>query len=245
LTDSGYAGEYPAAGTGWVYSLDPDEDDYHWYYLVSINDGKTITRNVPFNLMAKDTKYRAKQIKGKTYLFDDKGIMKTGLVDLSENNAKGLEVKTASDKAGGAISRKMEPGIYYFRKDGATTAGQMVTGKTAVTEDGDTDYYYFDSKRGGAALTSTVKDGIVYGKDGKRMNADDGNSNQIRLVEDAMYDYKTGKVLVPANSEIIVTSAGKLRTSGTIKIEGDKFEVVQGTKVDGAITTPWSVNAVD
>ena len=78
MTDSGYAGEYPAAGTGWVYSLDPDEDDYHWYYLVSINDGKKITGDVPFNLLADDTYYRAKQIK----VFDTDGIMQTGLVDL-------------------------------------------------------------------------------------------------------------------------------------------------------------------
>ena len=78
------------------------------------------------------------------------------------------------------------------------------------------------------------------------MNADDGNSNQIKVVDVDLYDYKTGKVLVPADSEIIVTSAGKLRSSGTIKIEGDKFEVVHGTKAtDGTITTPWSVNAVD
>ena len=259
--EAGYAGEYPAAGTGWVYSLDPEEDDYHWYYLVSINDGKTITRNVPFNLMAKDNKYRAKQIKGKTYLFDEKGIMKDGLVDLrytEDDTTVGSDKKQVPvtrnkdgklvgvpDEAGGAKSKALDPGIYYFRKDGATTAGQMVTGKTAVTEDGDTDYYYFDSKRGGAALINTVKDGIVYGKDGKRVNADDGNSNQIRQVEADLLDYKTGKVLVPADSEIIVTSAGKLRTSGTIKIEGDKFEVVQGTKVDGAITTPWSVKAID
>ena len=247
--EAGYAGEYPAAGTGWVYSLDPEEDDYHWYYLVSINDGKTITRNVPFNLMADDNYYRAKQIKGKTYLFDEKGIMKTGLIDLRTSSTKNVPVgadgKGKVDEAGGAKSKAIDPGIYYFRKDGATTAGQMVTGKTAVTEDGDTDYYYFDSKRGGAALINTVKDGIIYGTDGKRMNADDGNSNQIKSVDVNLYDYKTGKVLVPAGSEIIVTSAGKLRTSGTIKIEGDKFEVVPGTKVDGAITTPWSVNAVD
>ena len=248
--EAGYAGEYPAAGTGWVYSLDPEEDDYHWYYLVSINDGKTITRNVPFNLMADDSYYRAKQIKGKTYLFDEKGIMKTGLVDLRATSTKNVPTdgngKGIVDEAGGAKSKAIDPGIYFFRKDGATTAGQMVTGKTAVTEDGDTDYYYFDSKRGGAALINTVKDGIVYGKDGKRMNADDGNSNQIKVVDVDLYDYKTGKVLVPADSEIIVTSAGKLRSSGTIKIEGDKFEVVQGTKAtDGTITTPWSVNAVD
>ena len=248
--EAGYAGEYPAAGTGWVYSLDPDEDDYHWYYLVSINDGKTITRNVPFNLMADDSYYRAKQIKGKTYLFDEKGIMKTGLVDLRATSTKNVPTdgngKGIVDEAGGAKSKAIDPGIYFFRKDGATTAGQMVTGKTAVTEDGDTDYYYFDSKRGGAALINTVKDGIIYGTDGKRMNADDGNSNQIKSVDVNLYDYKTGKVLVPADSEIIVTSAGKLRSSGTIKIEGDKFEVVQGTKAtDGTITTPWSVNAVD
>ena len=229
--DAGYAGEYPAAGTGWVYSLDPEEDDYHWYYLVTINDGKNVTRNVPFNLLANDTKYRAKQIKGKTYLFDDKGIMKTGLVDLSENNAKGLEVQTASDKAGGAISRKMEPGIYYFRKDGATTAGQMVTGKTAVTEDSETFYYYFDSNDGGKALVNTVKDGIVYGPDGKRMDADDGNSNQIKTLTAAL-KYKKVKVgedyewiTIPAGTDIIVTSSGKLRTSGTVKIEGDKWTV--------------------
>jgi len=251
--EAGYAGEYPAAGTGWVYSLDPEEDDYHWYYLVSINDGKTITRNVPFNLMANDSLYRAKQIKGKTYLFDDKGVMKDGLVDLRASSDKHVptEVKDGKtvgkvDEAGGAKSKALDPGIYYFRKDGATTAGQMVTGKTAVTDDGETNYYYFDSKRGGAALINTVKDGIVYGKDGKRMDADDGNSNQIKTVEDDLYDYKTGKVLVPDGSEIIVTSAGKLRTNGTVKSEGDKFEVKQGTKAsDGTVTSVWQVNAVD
>ena len=157
--------------------------------------------------------------------------MKTGLVDLSENNAKGLEVQTASDKAGGAISRKMEPGIYYFRKDGATTAGQMVTGKTAVTEDSETFYYYFDSNDGGKALVNTVKDGIVYGPDGKRMDADDGNSNQIKTLTAAL-KYKKVKVgedyewiTIPAGTDIIVTSSGKLRTSGTVKIEGDKWTV--------------------
>ena len=61
------------------------------------------------------------------------------------------------------MSREMKPGIYYFREDGTTTAGQMVTGKTAVTEDSETFYYYFDSKDGGRALINTVKDGIVYG----------------------------------------------------------------------------------
>ena len=225
--DAGYAGEYPAAGTGWVYSLDPEEDEYHWYYLVTINDGKTITRNVPFNLLANDTKYRAKQIKGKTYLFDDKGVMKTGLVDLSVGNAKGLEVQTTADKAGGSMSREMKPGIYYFREYGTTTSGQMVTGKTAVTEDSETFYYYFDSKDGGRALINTVKDGIVYGEDGKRFEANDGNSNQLRELP-ADLNYKKAKdgswIKIKARTPVIVTSA-KLRTSGTVKIEGDRWKI--------------------
>ena len=257
VIDSGYAGEYPAAGTGWVYSLDPDEDDYHWYYLVSINDGKTITRNVPFNLMADDTYYRAKQIKGKTYLFNADGVMQDGLVDLRyvkdvaedvgsekkqiapiKKNAKG---EVIDDYAGGSKAKAMEPGIYYFRKDGATTAGQMVTGKTAVTEDGDTNYYYFDSKQGGKALTNAIKDGIVYGKDGKRMDADDGNSNQIKYIEDDLVDAKDNKtVLVKEGSTIIVTSAGKIRTANTtVKIEGDKYKVVKGEN------NLWSVTPAD
>ena len=255
--EAGYAGEYPAAGTGWVYSLDPDEDDYHWYYLVSINDGKTITRNVPFNLMADDTYYRAKQIKGKTYLFNADGVMQDGLVDLRyvkdvaedvgsekkqiapiKKNAKG---EVIDDYAGGSKAKAMEPGIYYFRKDGATTAGQMVTGKTAVTEDGDTNYYYFDSKQGGKALTNAIKDGIVYGKDGKRMDVDDDNSNQIKYIEDDLVDAKDNKtVLVKEGSTIIVTSAGKMRTANTtVKIEGDKYKVVKGEN------NLWSVTPAD
>ena len=60
----------------------------------------------------------------------------------------------------------------------------MITGKTAVTDDGETNYYYFDSKRGGAALVNMVKAGIVYGTDGRRMDADDGNANQIREIDE-------------------------------------------------------------
>ena len=180
VIDSGYAGEYPAAGTGWVYSLDPTEDDYYWYYLVSFNDGKSVKRNVPFNKLAVDGLMRAKQVKGKTYLFDADGKMKDGLQTITAANT----YVAGEDWAGGALSRKIDPGIYYFRKDGATTKGQVITGKTAVTDDGETNYYYFDSKRGGAALVNMVKAGIVYGTDGRRMDADDGNANQIREIDE-------------------------------------------------------------
>ena len=178
--EAGYAGEYPAAGTGWVYSLDPTEDDYYWYYLVSFNDGKSVKRNVPFNKLAVDGLMRAKQVKGKTYLFDADGKMKDGLQTITAANT----YVAGEDWAGGALSRKIDPGIYYFRKDGATTKGQVITGKTAVTDDGETNYYYFDSKRGGATLVNMVKAGIVYGTDGRRMDADDGNANQIREIDE-------------------------------------------------------------
>ena len=239
VIDSGYAGEYPAAGTGWVYSLDPTEDDYYWYYLVSFNDGKSVKRNVPFNKLAVDGLMRAKQVKGKTYLFDADGKMKDGLQTITAANT----YVAGEDWAGGALSRKIDPGIYYFRKDGATTKGQMITGKTAVTDDGETNYYYFDSKRGGAALVNMVKDGIVYGTDGRRMDADDGNANQIREIDEPLRDAKTGKIMVPAGSKIVVTSAGKLRTNSNVKIEGDKFDITVGKETDknGDVTELWGV----
>ena len=88
-------------------------------------------------------------------------------------------------------------------------------------DDGDTFYYYFD-KTTGAAIKNTVKDGLVYGPDGARIQAEDGNSNAIVTVEEEL-TYSKGNI--PAGSQIIVSSSGKLRTSGTVKVDGVKYVI--------------------
>ena len=169
---------------------------------------------------------RAKVIKSKTYIFNPDGTMEDGRVVL-ENDIPG-------DYEGGAISKELKAGTYYFNENDGSVNGQMVTGKTTVTDDGEIYYYYFD-KTTGRAITDIVKDGVVYGHDGDRIDAEDGNSNVIAQLEyDTAYS-KAKNGVIPAGSRIIVSSSDKLRTSGTVKVDGVKYVVT----VD-AETGVWS-----
>ena len=146
-----------------------------------------------------------------------------------------LGYNTKVDTKGGAISKELKAGTYYFNENDGSVKGQMVTGKTTVTKDGDNYYYYFDTQTG-RAITNVVKDGVVYGPDGERIDAEDGNSNAIVELDEAV-EYSKSKVVIgkdangkdiygiPAHSEIIVSSSGKLRTSGTVKVDGVKYRV--------------------
>ena len=77
--------------------------------------------------------YTSKVIKGKTYIFNADGTMEDGRVILGYN--------TPNDYKGGAVSKALTAGIYYFNESDGSSNGQMVTGKTTVTKDGE-DYYY-------------------------------------------------------------------------------------------------------
>ena len=235
ITEGAYTSENGSKGTGWVYTEDAGENDSYWFYLVSFKDSDGTVRNVPFNSISGDEKMRAKVIKGKTYIFKPDGTMKDGLVVLTnKNNNAGV-----SDYKGGAVSKKMANGTYYFNENSGSAKGQMVTGKTTVTKDGEDYYYYFDSKTG-CAITNVVKDGVVYGPNGERIDAEDGNSNAIVTLDEAVEYSKSSVVIrtytdadgkevkvygIPANSEVIVSSTGKLRTSGTVKVDGVKYKV--------------------
>ena len=129
-------------------------------------------------------------------------------------------------------------GTYYFNENDGSVKGQMVTGKTTVTKDGEDYYYYFDSKTG-RAITNVVKDGVVYGPDGERIDAEDGNSNAIVTLDEAVAYSKAANGVIPAGSEVIVSSTGKLRTSGTVKVDGVKYKV--NTNKNGK----WGVDVVE
>ena len=242
--ENAYTSEDGSKGTGWVYTENAAESDSNWYYLVSftdVKDGKTRTvRNIPFNSQSGDKCWRAKVIKSKTYIFNEKGEMQDGLVDLGSADAPNVygkdkdgNVVAVADYKGGAISKAMADGVYYFNENSGSVNGQMVTGKTTVEDDGETYNYYFD-KTTGRAITAVVKDGVVYGEDGDRIDAEDGNTNAIVSVDypiayskskvDVVINGKTVKG-IPANHEFIVSSSGKLRTSGTVKVDGVKYQI--------------------
>ena len=159
----------------------------------------------------------------------------------NNNLVYNAEGKLIGDTKGGAISKPLADGVYYFNENSGSVNGQMVTGKTTVTKDGE-DYYYYFEKTTGRAVTDIVKDGVVYGHDGERIDAEDGNSNAIvTLDHDTYYNKKVNGTTceyIKAGSEVIVSSTGKLRTSGTVKVDGVKCQV--NASADGN----WTV-AVD
>ena len=188
--ENAYTSEDGSKGTGWVYTENAAETDSYWYYLVSFKDANGIVRNIPFNSQSGDDMMRAKVIKGKTYIFNADGTMEDGRVILTNKNNNGV-----SDYKGGAVSKAMTNGTYYFNENSGSVNGQMVTGKTTVTKDGEDFYYYFDKTTG-------------------------------RAVTDVVIDGKTVKG-IPAgtNNEIIVSATGKLKTSGTVKVDGVRYKI--------------------
>lgn len=219
-----YASVNGSPGYGWVY----DQDDEVWYYLVTYR-GKDTIRSIAFNSSADG--YAAKSINGKTYLFDKNGKMQVGLQDLREKNV----CKDEKDELGVAV-KPLRNKIYYFNKTSdkqASTAGQMVTGKVSITEDGETNYYYFAkaaiendlySIGVGEAYTNAIVDGILYDKDGKRVQAEDGNTYATVVINGDIYDVKK-KVNLEPGKEIVVSNTGKVKTSGKVKIDGVTIEI--------------------
>ena len=177
--------ESGSKGTGWVYTENAEESDSYWYYLVSFKDKNGTVRNLPFNSQTGDSYMRAKVIKGKTYIFNADGTMEDGRVILTNKNNNGV-----SDYKGGAVSKAMTNGTYYFNENSGS-----VNGQTTVTKDGEDFYYYFDKTTG-------------------------------RAVTDVVIDGKTVKG-IPAgtNNEIIVSATGKLKTSGTVKVDGVRYKI--------------------
>ena len=218
---------------------------------------------------------RAKVIKNKTYIFDTDGQMLTGFVVLDAPGLNPEMVALADEKEGssGAIqkydlateftedvygapvndltngikARELEAGLYYFNEAGGSVNGQLMTGRTAVTKDGETFYYYFNKTGNsnnatnyGKALVSAVKDGYLYGRDGRCLTADDGNSYAIYRVSDVATNgvitinpganAKTITTDAPDNSAvttayIVVSKTGRIKQSGTATIDGVKYTI--------------------
>ncbi len=215
-------------GSGWVYTYaDRDEDgDQKWFYLLSAeknrvfnsngvdsNGGSAIKYTNGSTVDSTKTKVAARVIKGKTYLFDNTGALLTGVYEIS--------VADVSRNSGTALK---VGNIYYFNKSGGSVEGQMVTGKTTVTYDGDNFTYYF--KEDGSAYTNVVKSDAAYDKYGVRVEAGDGNAYAVREIGDADTFGAAGLTIgteTYTQGTIIVSSTGKAKKSGTITIDGVKY----------------------
>ncbi len=123
----------------------------------------------------------------------------------------------------GINARALETGLYYFNETDGSQNGQLMTGRTAVTKDGETFYYYFNKTGNqntavnyGKALTSTVKDGYLYGKDGKCLTADDGNSYALYRVSEIEEGHYATATDLPSTTVTTKTDGIKIAGKTTI-----------------------------
>ena len=133
----------------------------------------------------------------------------------------------------GIEGRTLLNGLYYFNEASGSVQGQMQTGRTAITKDGETYYYYFskDSTYPGYAYTDAIQDGYLYGADGKCVVAEAGNSHMVYVLpHDVMIINKKNKdtglpTEIYAGSSVVVSRTGKVKTSGTVTIDGVKYTI--------------------
>ena len=134
----------------------------------------------------------------------------------------------------GVEGRTLLNGLYYFNEASGSVQGQMQTGRTAITKDGETYYYYFskDSKYPGYAYTDAIQDGYLYGSDGKCVVAEYGNSHMVYVLPKSVEimnkkdsTNNNNPVTIPAGSSVVVSRTGKVKTSGTVTIDGVKYTI--------------------
>ena len=215
-------------GTGWVHTYQDDDEggDEKWFYLESNNynsvynsngkdafgNGATATKYVSGELeTTSSTSVAAKVIKGKTYLFNNKGEMLTGVYRFSD------DIRCS----GGS---KLRAGIYYFNKKGGSAEGRMEKGRTTIDYDGEDFTYYFT--KDGRACQEELNDGAIYDYRGVRVEAKDGNANQTYRITDLIHSncaLKLGSKYY-TDGTVIVSSTGKVRT-GSVIIDDVRYEI--------------------
>ena len=251
-------------GSDWVLAYpktgyDNYSDDLYYYYLNSKGEPFRATdtnkqlsgigsayRIDDDNAKPEDVDYSgnvgAKLIKGKTYLFNENGVMLTGLYYLGADSVGDdkLPINNENKLVHKGTSGAMDAGYYYFTEDSypSSVAGQMVTNKRITIEvDGDDEVYYFDKK--GKAYRSTIINDYVYGVDGKLVSKGDGNTYEAVLLKDAgakqdgkewvLYDNKGNKkAWGDENARVAINGNGKIKTSGRINKDINDSKIVIG-----------------
>ena len=253
--DPGYRSFYKEESgyqkTGWVYTHEPnnEDSDNSWYYLVNSKKGAAFNlggMEAASNSNAQKyingdtedgdlkTQVAAKVINGKTYLFDSKGKMQTGVFKVAKDDVISRE--------GG--SGDLKAGIYYFSKESGSANGQMETGKVTIEYDGEDYVYYFDGT--GKAYTNVIKDSCAYDANGVRVEAEDGNNYSLyNIGGEDMETLEIGDITYTAGT-IAVSASGKVKKSGSVTIDGVKYEITdyfvtdaKDKESDAKVTEGW------
>lgn len=230
-----YTDESGEQQKGWVYTFENTESgedgDEVWYYLNSKGkpfnvggyyDDNGAKESVGVVQLYEDgipvddplTGVAAKVISSKTYLFDNSGVLLDGVYEITSDYV---------DRVGGSGSLKA--GFYYFDTSETSTNGRMETGKTTVSLDGEDYVYYFETT--GRAYTNMIVDGSLYKANGVRVDSDDG-TQLYEINGDDFTDTVTVKgssVTLEEGDQVVVSTSGKLKKSGTTTIDGTKYTI--------------------
>ena len=254
-------------GTDWILAYpntdyDNYGDDLYYFYVdakgrpfraddKAVKDNKLTNIGTAYrvdddNAKVTDVDYSgrvgAKAIKNQTYLFNNNGVMLTGLFYLGADDIDSTGTISFDDPVyKGTSSQPMSRGYYYFTEDSypSSVAGQMVTNKRMTLDiHGDDKTYYFD--KSGRAYQNTVINGYLYGENGQLITDNgDGNTYQMVTLKDAgasvcqetdsknanykyngMYVFydKSGNVEIYGNAtdKILINENGKLKQGGSV-----------------------------
>lgn len=225
-----YDEETGVRAKGWLFAHDPDNEDSdpHWFYC----DDK---KGTLFNEGGRDSddELSYKKINGKTYFFDDKGHMITGLISTDGTAIPDVFMDEGFETLSGDIGKgngKKAAGIYYLSQDEGTL-GQLQSDKRKGLKDNDEMVYYYLGKSG-RAYTNTLIKGCIYGPDGAMLHSEDSDK-EIFTVDDIYEqdDYSQGRLkdgatpVIPAGSQVIVNKSGKVTQRGTVKVDDVSYDV--------------------
>ncbi len=237
---------------GWVYAATKDDEDTSkWFYLVNVGKDKAVA----FGSGTADADERyVKVIDSKTYVFNGKGEMLSGIVKIDADHP-------CMQKWNNNNIAWLTKGTYLFSKAAASQGddGRMLTGKQSYTEDDITTTYYFrkadvtgkdeegntiviNSK--GSAMKNAIKDNALYDENGERVEAEDGNSYDLYIpkgwisIDDMKGDNTETNELditdgwISADETVVVSSAGKIKKSGNVTIDGTVYVVKNYVVID-------------
>lgn len=241
--------ETGARASGWLFAFDPDSEetgDPHWFYCDE-DDGFL------FNEGGKDSdveneegdggRLAFKRIDGRTYFFDDRGRLLTGLIatdgtDLGESPFTEADWENYTDA--GAIGKgasKKPAGIYYLSQK-ESTLGQMEENGKLVLRDGGQRYDYYISTSG-KAFANALVDGCIYGPDGLRIDSEGGW--ELVTLDFDVYDesgFRKGDLkedaqpVIAAGTDVIVNASGKVKEKGSLKVDGVRYQITDYAAVE-------------
>ena len=215
------------------------DDDQYWFWLNSkglpfkaVSSSSMVNPNLGSawryddDVAATEVNYAdggadvaAKSIKNKTYLFNENGVMLTGLYWLGGVH-KGTSVAA------------MDNGLYYFTIDDSHSSaeGQMVTNKRMTIDvHGEDKTYYF--RKDGKAYENVIISGSVFGRNGQLVtDYGDGSTYGMVPLSDVsngnLYKKDSTTAVVSGNVDVLINGNGKIKQNGTVTdVNGDKVTV--------------------